>query len=1553
MIHTGLPEQQGTRLENEVDSMKPEHPYKSTPNHFLFIDDSAEDIEFLAEFLKAKLDVTFEYQQVMTPDALDHALRAQSWDIIFCDFFMPLLTAADAIQLIRSIQSQASIILVSGLATVQDAVNMMRVGASAFVEKTDQKRLLEIVHEELETVHLRRKAAALEAALQANSAYYQSIVDGQTELICRYDPDLRLRFVNRAYCEWQGCAPDDLIGTSFIEKIPVEDRERALAHVQALTVDNPVAVSIHASIIADGSVQIQEWTDRAIFDANGELIEYQGVGRDVTQRESQAKRLAEVNEELAQFRIHMDAVLDTMQDALMSVSLPDHETIFVSRAFEEIFGYPYERFKNDPHFFQQIVHPDDLERTIAAQQKCLTDGTADLDHRIILPDGTVRWIHRRSWTNYDESGNPIRINDIARDITEQKNNQRLIAEREINLQTLFDTIDDFLFILDENGLIIEVNQTVPKRLGYSPEELIGQSVLFVHPEDRRTEAQQIIGNMLQGSRRSCPIPLQMKDGGQIPVETFVTKGKWNGQPALFGLSKDISELKLSEEKFSVAFQANSTIAGLSSIETGEYVEVNDAFCEKLGFTREEVIGVKASTLLQLDPVWRAKTMQKLQAQGYVREEETVILAKDGTPVPVLLSAGVIMLQGKPYNFTTAVDITDLKQAEASLRESEEKYRSLIDSSTSPIVMMDYEGRYSFANKIAVQPFGGNLEALVGKTAHELFPADEADVILQDARSVIESGIGLITEHKLTVAGDVRWFSSSMQPVYDVSGTVSAVLVNSTDVTPLKQSQAKLKAMNEQLEQRVAERTAELEYARDRIEAIFNHSADGILLLDHELKIQQSNYAFDQMLMGEPDGAIGHSLFDWIASGDRMILEPQFADLLFRHEIRRLEVKLRRNDGTYFHAEISIAPIDSDEQVAKNLVCIIRDISERKQVEAEHRRYIAEIEDLYNNAPSGYHSLDKNGVFVQINDTELGWLGYSREELVGKRRFSDFLTPESQQSFREKFMTLQERGEITGVEFELISKNGAIVYILGSATVIRDENGEYLRSRSTLYNITQLKQAQKVIAEERNLLRTVIDAVPNFIYVKNDQHQVILNNVAHAQFVGNLIRNPLEGDDYFTRMEPELEQKIRTTEKHILESGQPLADIEDLIERDGIKRWTTTTKVPLRNLENNVVGLVGITSDITHLKQQEALLRESEEKFRTFIESAPITTIISNMRGEIVLVNKAAEHLFGYSRDQLIGESIQILVPDELRDHHQVNMTNFVASDRQWVNKIEVTARQQSGHVFPVDIQLNRVQIGDESLVMALVIDITQKKLAEEALHEALKKEKDVGALKSQFVSTASHQFRTPLATILSAAETLSIYRDRLDPSQIDDRLNRIRNQVNRMKRLMDDVLELARIQANQVPYKPEQIDLNSLCHEMIDEFVTQQEYQNRIVYVAPIKPLISELDPHLMHHIITNLVHNALKYSPAEKQVHVHLSLVDEIITFKVMDQGIGIPPDELDKLFIPFNRASNARSIDGTGLGLSIVKQAVDVHEGTIHVESTLGLGTTFVVKLPYRGAV
>lgn len=260
---------------------------------------------------------------------------------------------------------------------------------------------------------------------------------------------------------------------------------------------------------------------------------------------------------------------------------------------------------------------------------------------------------------------------------------------------------------------------------------------------------------------------------------------------------------------------------------------------------------------------------------------------------------------------------------------------------------------------------------------------------------------------------------------------------------------------------------------------------------------------------------------------------------------------------------------------------------------------------------------------------------------------------------------------------------------------------------------------------------------------------------------------------------------------------------------------------------------------------------------------------------------------------------------------------------------------------------------DRELITMIEIALSRHQ-AESLIQTALKKEKEINELKSRFVSVVSHEFRNPLNTILFSTELLQRYGDQISDKKKETYLERIQGSVKRMNELLSDVLTVGETEAGKLHFNPQPFDVIRFCKDLIDEFHFSDRHKNPIHFsfrqTSRDRPSLPILDERLLRHILTNLLSNALKYSPNGHPIDFKLKLSDQAAIFRIQDHGIGIPKSDQIHLFESFHRASNAKSIPGTGLGLSIVKQCVDLHGGAIVVESEENQGTLFTVTLPLR---
>jgi PAS domain S-box-containing protein len=369
-----------------------------------------------------------------------------------------------------------------------------------------------------------------------------------------------------------------------------------------------------------------------------------------------------------------------------------------------------------------------------------------------------------------------------------------------------------------------------------------------------------------------------------------------------------------------------------------------------------------------------------------------------------------------------------------------------------------------------------------------------------------------------------------------------------------------------------------------------------------------------------------------------------------------------------------------------------------------------------------------------------------------------------------------------------------------------------------------------------------------------------------------------------------------------------------------------------------------------MRAAERHLRESEMKFKTiFNESLDVLLLLDSQTGHILDVNAAVSRIMHYDPASLLGQPF----------------TRLFAPDVEPPPAVQHTLRTQSsifashpflcgdGSICPMDLTATLMAWGEEEAVLVTLRDVTERQQADaalraaELLHIELEKEREISSMRMSFLSMVSHEFRTPLATILSSSDLLRLYLTQLSDEQRAKHLHRIQDAVRNMVKLVDEVLMVGRFDSNRVENRPEAIPLTPFCTELVDQ-IRQTLTSGHQVSLVKDADLTVYADPSLLHQIIGNLLTNAVKYSPKGGEVTLDITHEPDAVTLSVRDQGIGIPSEDQRHIFGSFRRASNVGGIPGNGLGLSIVKKAVELMRGQVSLESEVGKGTTFRVRLP-----
>lgn len=384
------------------------------------------------------------------------------------------------------------------------------------------------------------------------------------------------------------------------------------------------------------------------------------------------------------------------------------------------------------------------------------------------------------------------------------------------------------------------------------------------------------------------------------------------------------------------------------------------------------------------------------------------------------------------------------------------------------------------------------------------------------------------------------------------------------------------------------------------------------------------------------------------------------------------------------------------------------------------------------------------------------------------------------------------------------------------------------------------------------------------------------------------------------------------------------------------------------------------------------LRSSEERYRRIVDTAQEGIVLLDSSAVITFVNRSFADMLGYDVEELDGSSLYNYIDPQAPENISLPMRQLLQGEQKHHDLKFL--RSDGSELWT--ILSSAPMAGDDRHVpgvLCMIADITERKKAEQALNaayddleerieertadlqhaleqlsRAFEREKELNELKTRFVSMVSHEFRTPLTSILSSTEILSRYRDKLDADRQDRLYHVITESVQHMINLLEDVLLFGKGEANRLFFEPQTVHPVTLCREIVEE-VRSGMRPNRHINFNFIEPVPeARLDAKLVRHILSNLLTNAIKYSPDGSPVDISLRFTERELVVSISDYGIGLSREDVAHLYEPFYRAKNVDTIPGTGLGLAIVKQSVDRHGGSIDVNSEPGKGTTFTVSLP-----
>jgi PAS domain S-box-containing protein len=1023
-----------------------------------------------------------------------------------------------------------------------------------------------------------------------------------------------------------------------------------------------------------------------------------------------------------------------------------------------------------------------------------------------------------------------------------------------------------------------------------------------------------------------------KDGDVQTVLVSADTLTIGGEMYVLTVGTDISErkrmekaLQESEEKFSKAFKAFPDAVAITTLVEGKYLEVNDCFLSLNGYTREEVIGHQSKELdIWVNKEDRHRIKQMLDKDGRFENEEFIFRRKTGELRTVLLAAEIINYGGKPHLLTIGNDVTERKQIEKALQESEAKFSKAFHSIPESISISRLEnGKFTDVNDSFCLHNGHTREEVIGHTAVEIGLWDAfggRDQILQilDEKGRIEN-----KEFDFkTKTGEVRTVLVSAE-IIPISSDPH-ILVIGNDITERNQMEKALRESEELFSKAFEAIPESLVVAKAR---------DGVFLSVNKNFLRAQHFKREEVI-----GRSAEDLKIWTSGqNEAMVQRIKTQGAIVNDE---MHFTLESGEPQTISFSADIINIGGEP-------CIIatsNDITERKRME----KALQESEEKFSKA---FHSIPeavsitrvKDGVFIDANNSFCRTTNLTREEVIG-RTAADLHLWEKPGERDRIIQQIKEQGSIVNEERSMQHVTGEIGTVLFSADIINIGGETCLISIRN--DITERKGMEQALRESEEKFSKAFHTIPeavaiatleDSIFVEVNENFLIFNGLTREEAIGhsgkelNLWANP----DDRRKMMQQMQEKGR------------VVNLECNLRRKSGEIRNVLFSAEIINYSGKPC-MLSIANDFTERKLMEQALTDEATRKRILIEQSSDGIVILNDNGGVYEANRRFSEMIGYSPEELS----KLNVWDWEFSKSRETMIEMIKAVGEGGDHFETKHRRKDGSTYDVDISTNGALFAGQKLIFCVCRDVTRRKQAQEKLNQTMV-ELEVSAAKlkatnkelESFSYSVSHDLRSPLRSIDGFSQALlEDYSAKLDETA-KDYLNRLRSASQKMGELIDGLLKLSRL--NRSEMRHETVDLSTMAEEILSRL--QETNPERKAKITIDKGLNAEGDPQMLRVVMENLLNNAWKFTKKTPHTRIEFGSTDngDKKGFFIRDNGAGFDMAFKDNLFGAFQRLHDVADFPGTGIGLATVQRIINRHGGSIRAEGAVGKGAAFYFTL------